>query len=282
MEKVKMEENTTEHRKNFLGLFASLTDRHNDWQVWQDFCYMAAVALAQPTDYRQEREEEYMRIVGRYNAKEREAIGNMFVEVVRELELRAVREHKYADVLGELYMELELSSKWKGQFFTPYNVCLMMARMTAEKATLADEINKKGYIQVNDPTCGAGGMFIAFAEHCYEMGINFQESVWFVGQDVDPVVAHMCYIQMSLLGMAGVVIIGNTLTCNYKDYDRWYTPMSCTPEWQDRQQVEKVKYLFRVLGRGYATDKGEAPPKVSTNVITLGKVEQLDLFAEAV
>jgi hypothetical protein len=273
-----MEANTTEHRQNFLNLFASLTNRHNDWQVWQDFCYMAAAALAQPTDYRQDREDEYMRIVKKYNAKEVETIGDMLVEVVRELESCAAREHKYADVLGELYMGLELSSKWKGQFFTPYEVSLMMAKMSAPVG-LAGEIEKKGYYTVNDPTCGSGVMLIAFAEHCYNEGINFQESVWFLAQDVDPVVAHMCYIQMSLLGMPGVVIIGNTLTCDYSNYDRWYTMMSFSPVWQYRQCVEKLKNLCRSVGAAGVSAESE-PPK--ENVITLGKVEQLDLFAEAV
>ena len=32
-----------------------------------------------------------------------------------------------------------------------------------------------------------------------------------VAQDIDPLVAKMCYIQLSLLGCSGVVIIGNTL-----------------------------------------------------------------------
>jgi hypothetical protein len=36
------------------------------------------------------------------------------------------------DFLGELIMELELSSHWKSQFFTPYTLCELMARMTAD------------------------------------------------------------------------------------------------------------------------------------------------------
>jgi type I restriction-modification system DNA methylase subunit len=212
----------------------------------------------------------------KYNPKEREAFAGMFTELVLELE-----QHKFADVLGELYMGLELSSKWKGQFFTPYHVSSLMAKMSTPD-NLADEINKKGYYVANDPSCGSGVMLIAFAEHCHEQEINFQQSVWFVAQDVDPVVAHMCYIQMSLLGMPGEVIIGNTLTCDYSNYDRWYTMMGFSPAWQYRQQVERLKNFIRNVGTVSVSTVPEAPQEISTNVITLGQVEQLDLFAEAV
>lgn len=36
--------------------------------------------------------------------------------------------------------------------------------------------------------------------------------------------AKMCYIQLSLLGCLGVVIVGNTLLGIKDDMERWYTP----------------------------------------------------------
>ena len=51
-----------------------------------------------------------------------------------------------------------------------------------------------------------------------------EESVLFSAQDIDPVAALMCYVQMSLLGMPGFVIIGDSLIPSDK-YDVWYTPM---------------------------------------------------------
>ena len=36
------------------------------------------------------------------------------------------------DFLGRIYMNLDLGSHWHGQFFTPYDVCVMMARITIE------------------------------------------------------------------------------------------------------------------------------------------------------
>ena len=56
-----------------------------------------------------------------------------------------------------------------------------------------------------------------------EKGVNYQRNVYFVAQDIDSLVAKMCYIQMSLLGMPGIVIVGDTLSSPMKG-DYWLTP----------------------------------------------------------
>ena len=38
-------------------------------------------------------------------------------------------EETSTDILGELYMALEIANKDAGQFFTPYNVARLMAEM---------------------------------------------------------------------------------------------------------------------------------------------------------
>jgi len=84
-----------------------------------------------------------------------------------------------------------------------------MAEM--QMGDVAELIEQQGFITVHEPTCGAGAMLIAFAHVCQKRDIDFQRNVLFIAQDIDPVVARMCYIQMSLLGMPGYVIIGNSL-----------------------------------------------------------------------
>ncbi|MCL2218209.1 MAG: SAM-dependent methyltransferase [Defluviitaleaceae bacterium] len=166
--------------------------------------FMTTAALVQPLHWEQKREDEYLRRIGQYDAKTQALFPRMFGEIVLTLEQEGM-----TDVLGEMFMELELMTHWKGQFFTPEPVCRMMAEMQAMDA--AELIEQQGFITVNEPTCGAGAMLIAFAHACHKQDIDFQRNVLFVGQDVDPVVARMCYIQMSLLGMSGYVIIGDSL-----------------------------------------------------------------------
>ena len=227
-----------EHRREFIKLFKELLGKYSNWQVWQDFISMAAAALSQPTNFRQDREAQYMNIISKYNKKEQELFPKMLAEIVLAFE-----QEKFADILGDMYMEMDLGNHWRGQFFTPYCVCRMMSEVTV--GNIKPLIDEKGYISVNDSCCGAGATLIAFAESAYKQEVNFQQSVLFAAQDVDSVVAKMCYIQMSLLGMAGYVIIGNTITADVKNYDYWYTPMYFSDIWHWRRTFQKVCELTK-------------------------------------
>jgi type I restriction-modification system DNA methylase subunit len=138
---------------------------------------------------------------------------------------------EFADILGDVYMRMELSSHWKGQFFSPYHLCEIMAMMSiTDNNAILEAVKDKGYVTINDPACGAGGMLIAGAQVLGRMGINYQKDALFIAQDIDPVCALMTYIQMSLLGMPGIVQIGNTITLKYTD--TWYTPFFMMHRWK--------------------------------------------------
>ena len=94
----------------------------------------------------------------------------------------------------------------------------MMARIIIEPKDYKDDSQI-----VSEPACGSGANLIALANVLKEKGINYQRNVYFVAQDIDPLVAKMCYIQMSLLGMPGIVIVGDTLSSPMKG-DYWLTP----------------------------------------------------------
>lgn len=97
------------------------------------------------------------------------------------------------DFLGKMYMSLNLGNHWKGQFFTPYDICTLMSEITVGSEAVA-EAKTRDYISVNDPACGAGATLIAAANTFKRHRINYQQKVLFVGQDIDRVVAQMCYI----------------------------------------------------------------------------------------
>ena len=59
-----------------------------------------------------------------------------------------------------------------------------------------------------------------------ENGLNPQTQAFYHGQDVDPLVARMCFIQLSIIGAKAIVVIGDTLNIkNEASYTRLYTPM---------------------------------------------------------
>ena len=69
--------------------------------------------------------------------------------------------------------------------------------------------------------------------------MNFQRYLLVVGQDIDETVALMCYIQISLLGLAGYIKVGNSITDPITtDHDKskyLYTPMYFSDIWMIRR-----------------------------------------------
>jgi len=262
-----------EQRREFINLFKKLCYKYSDWQVWQDFIYMAAAALSQPCDFKEEREKEYLEIINKYDKSEQEIFPQMLAKIVRSFE-----QEQFADILGDLYMQLEMGNKWKGQFFTPYHISVLMAKMSADD--VKSEIDKKGYMTVSDMCCGGGAMLIAFAEHCYNEKVNYQNHVLFVAQDIDPVVAKMCYVQMSLLGMPGYVIIGNSITqppighvlfpkagkatSSTPEADIWYTSSYFSEVWNCRRVATSISMITDSL-----IEKSEIREEVPTYNLSL-------------
>ena len=246
----------TDAQKPFGKLFDQACARHNAWEIWESFVTMSAISISNVVDkdHAEQRAQEYLRIAKKYSSDELDCLGGMLAELTKQLEMEP-----YQDFLGDIYLRLEMNDHWKGQFFTPYNVC----RMTAEMVCGDDirNISEQGkWTVVNDPACGAGAMLIAFAEACKKREVNYQTSVLFVGQDIDPIVGYMCYLQLSLLGCPGYVVIGDSLANPARSIDGralipdprqnvWYTPFYFHEDWCIRRQTffltELVKEVFR-------------------------------------
>lgn len=248
-----------DYKKRFLNGLNLLCRTRNMYEVWSDTMYLFACTIANPIifqfrenavfkDVWEEREQEYLRIINKYNEKERRLFPQMFALLVEELE-----KNPNQDLLGEIYMMAGISSKDKGQFFTPYDLCDAMSRITFDRKKLGKQVHKEGYASVYDPACGAGATLIAAINVCKDMfkKLNFQNHVMFVAQDVDRTVANMCYIQLSLQGVAGYVTVGNTLTEPViTDLRRiWFTPMWFSDIWTMRRLFHGQDVLGREVRR---------------------------------
>lgn len=262
-----------ERQKEFIRIFDQACRRHNRWTVWADFVVMAAVSISNTVDKSNAkgREETYMSLASKYDKQELECICRMFAEVVSGID-----ENPDQDFLGEMFMALDLGNDHNGQFFTPYNVCKMMAKMTYGK-DLEEKMERRGWVSVNDPACGAGALLVAFANECKLQNMNYQTSVLFVAQDIDYIVGCMCYIQLSLLGCPGYVVIDNSLTRPCAGVDGnplipipgeniWYTPMYFRDVWHYRRLWWTVDRMICSGPRqaessdGGETEPGEEPP----------------------
>ena len=233
-------------RKEFLRVFRQLTYRHNPWNAWQDFVTMSACALSNPVDkqHYDEREALYMKTIKRYSKQEQNLFPELFAHTVMALD-----DNPEQDFLGSIFMELNLENDAKGQVFTPYHVCQLMAEIAMDDTV--KQVNEKGYFTINDPACGAGATLIAgihAARKALEKeNLNFQNHILVVAQDIDWTVALMCYIQLSLLGVAGCVKIGNSLTepmtSNDSKENYWFTPMYFSKVWTMRRLFHNYEFL---------------------------------------
>lgn len=230
----------------FIKLYRELTYRWTPWEVWQDFVTMYACAISNAVDksHLNEREAMYLKRIQKYSKKEQELFPQLAAEVVLALEKKPEQ-----DFLGKIFMELNLSNDSGGQFFTPYNVCQMMAEMTV--GDVVAHVEKHGYITINDPACGASATLIAAvhaaAKPLSEAGFNWQNHVLVTAQDIDYTVALMCYIQLSLLGTAAYIKIGNTFTEPMGSADTlenyWFTPMYFSGVWSARRLFKGKELL---------------------------------------
>lgn len=240
--------------KVLLDEFSKLCSSRSSWQVWTDFIVATACAIANSVDREGEdferREKEYAACIERLGGVENGA--KLFACVVEALE-----EKPEQDFLGNMFMNLNLGSHWKGQFFTPYCVCRTMAAITADGVT--SEIDKRGWASISDPACGAGATLIAMANYLREVNVDYQNHALFVAQDIDRVAGLMCYIQLSLLGCAGYVTIADSLLNPQtgkgalfpqvkEGQEIWYTPMFCSDVWQMRRKWNLMDMFFAGLG----------------------------------
>jgi len=240
--------------KEFVKTFDTLSQRHNPWTVWGDFITMHACLLSIAFDRSDkkrfdDRSEALQATLNRYSEKELTVFDRLF-----EITTASLEKNPEQDFLGRLYMSLDFGSQWHGQFFTPWNVAYMMAMMTMGPET--DPLQGREFASTCDPCCGAGCMLLAAAA-AYENKEKDripQRDLLLVGQDLDRTVALMCYIQLSLLGYAGYVAVGNSLTNPVGGPDLfprigeggelWFTPGWFSPVWNQRRQLEIIKRMF--------------------------------------
>ncbi|WP_060763807.1 N-6 DNA methylase [Pseudomonas fluorescens] len=218
-----------EHRKNLIRLLNANSHRHHLWDVFADFCEMGALAMSNSVDLaqRNEREKRYMSVIKKYEPSEVHRFPQMLAELTMAME------YGPDDVLGQVFGELELGNSSRGQFFTPYPVCKLMAsQLFGDGADLRKRLDERGFITVNEPASGAGAMVIAIAEALGDKGFNYQRCLHVTAQDVDSRAVHMTYLQLSLLHIPAILILGNTLALEEREL--WYTPAHVMGLWRAR------------------------------------------------
>jgi hypothetical protein len=245
-------------RRDLVKLLRANSHEHQLWQVWSDFVELSAIAISNSADLgqRDRREARYLEIIKRYKPEPAARFGQALGALVVALD------HEPSDVLGSTFMELELGSKWAGQFFTPFALCRAMAQLQVDE-DLKEKVARQGFVTANDPAVGAGATLIAFAMALLEAGINYQRHLHVTAQDIDERAAHMAYVQLSLLGIPGIVVVGDTLRMESRAV--WFTPAHILGGWSRRLRggvdvVSDLPALVAAAAKLDAPANESAPP----------------------
>ncbi|GKW23115.1 hypothetical protein PEC311524_07090 [Pectobacterium carotovorum subsp. carotovorum] len=224
------------HRATFIRQFQEIAPYENRWTVFSDFIHMSAAALHNRCHFVQEIEDDYLRRIKRYKKADQPRFQVLFNTLVEGMEFSA------ADFLGSVFMELELGDQRRGQYFTPYSVSYLMAKLSLSSGLKELDSGERDFITVSEPASGGGGMVIAMANAMLEAGYNPQKQMMAVCIDVDPVAAMMTYVQLSLCGIPAMVIVGDTLRMEFRQ--TWRTPFWMIFGWErkwTREQERKAQ-----------------------------------------
>lgn len=197
------------------------------YEVFSDFVHFSSYAYENALLKNADVEKKYLGLVERkqYSTHQMTLMAECLALVTLAME------DDIQDYLGQIYMDDSFYNKSTGQYFTPMEVSNLMNSLLLDKS----ELNENEYITFNEPTVGSGAMALSHFKQVKKLGFNPQDKVFYVCQDLDGLVARIAYIQFSIIGLSGQVIIGNTLNVKeYGSYHHMFTPMYHLKNWRSR------------------------------------------------
>ncbi|OBX64314.1 hypothetical protein A9299_09920 [Moraxella osloensis] len=213
------------------NLKAIATNRHL-YTVFEDFIKITAITLqnsclVKSSPQWQKLEDEYLTIFNSYNKQDQALLVECFAELVNVMQSTETPK----DVLGTIFMDLGFSSDHEGQYFSPHEINSLMAKLQLGDLKTGF-LKDQPFFTMSEPACGAGGMILATAEEVILQGFNPALRLWVQAIDKSRIAGLMAYIQLSLWGIPAQIIIGDTLTLDFKEY--WYTPTHILYGWSGK------------------------------------------------
>ena len=145
----------------------------------------------------------------RYSKEQNMEFYAMMVDYLRVMQ-EQLRSREWYDPWGDLFMSLTPSGGAKGQFFTPANLCDLMAETTVD--TAAEPTKPCGAfgrrVTIADPAAGSARCLLA--AHARFVHDNARRP-YLVAEDVDLLCCKMSAVNLMAHGCFGEVICHNTL-----------------------------------------------------------------------
>ena len=173
--------------------FDKLRHQHDTWYIFKDFLDMTidnfTIPGQEPLFSRPEKYTEY----------EYKCFDELFKSYIFTMK-DVLNEKKYFDFLGAWWEgDVNMTNKFKAQFFTPQDVASLMVDLTLADDNLGDEPRV-----MYDCCCGSARFGLAWHDR--------RPQDYYFFQDLDDYAVKMTVLNMLLHGMRGVVAHMNTLT----------------------------------------------------------------------
>lgn len=222
---------TNPYKHDFINLFNEIAPDKRRHTVFQDFVEMASYSLHNAFIWRKEFEDAYLSIAQRYKAEDLISMSKLLALTIVGLQ------HSPEDFLGDIYISLKFGESQRGQFFTPFTLASLMAKMTL--LGIDAIVKDNGFLSVSEPACGAGCMAIAQALAFQQSGYDLETQFFIQCVDIDPVATAMCFIQLTVMGVPAEVLTGNSLTLEFSKVMR--TANYYRHNWKQRLNTTKTK-----------------------------------------
>jgi type I restriction-modification system DNA methylase subunit len=174
-------------KQSFSSLMLQFEHRYDLRTAFDDFLTLSLCSLSiNPLTRKSYDEDLYIDTIRKYEKDDmRHIFAKAFAQMIQEMEERK-GSSQGNDIVGDFYQE-HLYRKGASQYFTPWHVCEMMAKITC-----AEETEK--VLNVLDPTCGSGRMLLASA---FTLGNKHR----YYGIDIDMTCIMMSAINLFLNGV---------------------------------------------------------------------------------
>lgn len=221
----------------FEKIFFALCRSRRPRTVWDDFVVLSAIGISNGAQYRQERSVFGGAILSHYNRHEKQLMQRLFDRTTE-----AFAENPNQDYLGTLFLELHLAKKLGEYHLNTYQEGERKARLCIE------EMEPRPYMFLSDPQCSTGAMLIASFHQMAKLGRNPRIQLFCAGYEGNFTIAMMCYIQMSILGIAGYIANSNPKEAPnaptlIAPTNAWCTPEYFHKKWQARRLAKYVMGL---------------------------------------
>jgi type I restriction-modification system DNA methylase subunit len=250
--------------EKWIRNFEKLDNSKSPVEKFRDFCEMAYCAYAKLTAASPEEadtlEARYMRIVETYRNKDTvRAYPEFLAHAIMNVEAKR-------DFLGEVSGQMNALNAKQGQFFTPQSVSRMMAKITL--SNVKDYIDKQGYVRMQEPAAGAGGLVLAAADEMLEQDYRPDIHMLVHAIDISQLCFYMCFLQLTWKGVAAWVERGNALSGEH--FEGAWTPHAYTFH-------ERHGHLFdKITSEPHETTDGKQSVRVPDEAYV--PLRQLPLF----